>query len=108
MNNELLSQIEKVRVALQNDPDIKEYNALAKQVNLSTYLKETETLLKSMQKELVSLTNENKQEEYNLLKDKYLLLKKEYEEHPLYSNYLQAKEKVNDLLIQISEILSSL
>jgi cell fate (sporulation/competence/biofilm development) regulator YmcA (YheA/YmcA/DUF963 family) len=35
-------------------------------------------------------------------------LKKEFDEYPLYANYLQAKEKVNDLLVQISEILSSL
>ena len=64
--------------------------------------------LKEMQKKLVHLTNDNKNKEYEELKIKYQQLKNEFDEYPLYSNYLQAKEKVNDLLTQVSEILSSL
>ena len=40
--------------------------------------------------------------------EEYQNLKKDFDAHPLYSNYLLAKEKVNDLLVQISEILSDL
>ena len=67
-----------------------------------------EELLKNMQKSLVHLTNDNNNVEYEVEKAKYQQLKKEFDEYPLYSNYLQAKERVNNLLIQVSEILSSL
>ena len=108
MNNELKLQLEKVKELIKNHPDVIEYNALAKQVNESTFIKEKEETLKKMQKELVHLTNDNKNKEYEELKYKYQQLKKEFDEYPLYSNYLQAKERVNNLLIQVSEILSSL
>ena len=108
MNNELNLQLEKVKELIKNHPDVLEYNALAKQVNSSNYIKETELKLKEMQKKLVHLTNDNKNKEYEELKIKYQQLKNEFDEYPLYSNYLQAKEKVNDLLTQVSEILSSL
>lgn len=108
MNNELRLQLDKVKELIKNHPEVKEYNALATQVNESTFIKEKEETLKKMQKELVHLTNENKNKEYEELKVKYQQLKKEFDEYPLYSNYLQAKEKVNDLLVQISEILSDL
>jgi cell fate (sporulation/competence/biofilm development) regulator YmcA (YheA/YmcA/DUF963 family) len=108
MNNELKLQVEKVKTLLKNHPDVIEYNSLATQVHNSKYIKETELKLKQMQKDLVHLTNDLKQNEYEVLKTEYQKLKKEFDEYPLYSNYLQAKEKVNDLLIQISEILSSL
>ena len=108
MNNELRLQLDKVKELIKNHPDVLEYNALAKQVNSSNYIKETELKLKEMQKKLVHLTNDNKNKEYEELKHKYQQLKNEFDEYPLYSNYLQAKEKVNDLLTQVSEILSSL
>ena len=108
MNNGLKLQLEKVKELIKNHPDVIEYNALAKQVNESTFIKEKEETLKKMQKELVHLTNDNKNKEYEELKHKYQQLKNEFDEYPLYSNYLQAKEKVNDLLTQVSEILSSL
>ena len=108
MNNELKLQLEKVKELIKNHPDVIEYNALAKQVNESSFIKEKEDLLKRMQKELVHLTNDNKNKEYEELKIKYQQLKNEFDEYPLYSNYLQAKEKVNDLLTQVSGILSSL
>lgn len=108
MNNELKLQLDKVKELIKNHPDVKEYNALAIQVNNSTFIKEKEELLKKMQKELVHLTNDNKNKEYEELKIKYQQLKNEFDEYPLYFNYLQAKEKVNDLLTQVSEILSSL
>ena len=108
MNNELRLQLDKVKELIKNHPDVLEYNALAKQVNSSNYIKETELKLKEMQKKLVHLTNDNKNKEYEELKIKYQQLKNEFDEYPLYSNYLQAKEKVNDLLTQVSEILSSL
>lgn len=108
MNNELFVQLNKVKELIKNHPEVKEYNALAIQVSNSTYIKEKEEQLKLMQKKLVHLTNENKNKEYEELKVKYQQLKKEFDEYPLYSNYLQAKEKVNDLLVQISEILSDL
>ena len=108
MNNELRLQLDKVKELIKNHPDVKEYNALAIQVNNSTFIKEKEDLLKRLQKELVHLTNDNKNKEYEELKHKYQQLKNEFDEYPLYSNYLQAKEKVNDLLTQVSEILSSL
>ena len=108
MNSELKLQLNKVKELIKKHPDVKEYNALAKQVNESTFIKEKEETLKKMQKELVHLTNDNKNKEYEELKHKYQQLKNEFDEYPLYSNYLQAKEKVNDLLTQVSEILSSL
>ena len=108
MNNELRLQLDKVKELIKNHPDVLEYNALAKQVNSSNYIKETELKLKEMQKKLVHLTNDNKNKEYEELKHKYQQLKNEFDEYPLYSNYLQAKEKVNDLLTQVSEMLSNL
>ena len=108
MNKELQLQIEKVKTLLRNHEDVKEYNALAAQVHNSKYIQETELKLKEMQKQLVHLTNEKQLDELELLKKEYTSLKKEFDEYPLYANYLQAKEKVNDLLVQISEILSSL
>ena len=108
MNNELKLQLNKVKELIKNHPDVLEYNTLAKQVNSSNYIKETELKLKEMQKKLVHLTNDNKNKEYEELKIKYQQLKNEFDEYPLYFNYLQAKEKVNDLLTQVSEILSSL
>ena len=75
MNNELRLQLDKVKELIKNHPDVLEYNALAKQVNSSNYIKETELKLKEMQKELVHLTNDNKNKEYEELKIKYLKAK---------------------------------
>lgn len=108
MNNELFVQLNKVKELIKNHPDVKEYNALAIQVSNSTYIKEKEEQLKQMQKKLVHLTNENNINEYEKLKTEYQQTKKEFDEYPLYVNYLYAKERVNDLLVQISEILSDL
>ena len=108
MNNELRLQLDKVKELIKNHPDVKEYNALAKQVNSSNYIKKNELKLKEMQKTVVHLTNDNKNKEYEELKYKYQQLKNEFDEYPLYFNYLQAKEKVNDLLTQVSEMLSNL
>ena len=76
MNNELRLQLDKVKELIKNHPDVKEYNALATQVNESTFIKEKEETLKKMQKELVYLTNDNKNKEYEELKVKYKQLKK--------------------------------
>ena len=46
MNNELNLQLEKVKELIKNHPDVIEYNALAKQVNESSFIKEKEELLK--------------------------------------------------------------
>ena len=44
MNNELRLQLDKVKELIKNHPDVKEYNALAIQVNNSTFIKEKEDL----------------------------------------------------------------
>ena len=64
MNNELKLQLEKVKELIKNHPDVIEYNALAKQVNESSFIKEKEELLKNMQKSLVHLTNDKNDLEY--------------------------------------------
>ena len=38
MNNELRLQLDKVKELIKNHPDVKEYNALATQVNNSTFI----------------------------------------------------------------------
>ena len=64
--------------------------------------------LKKMQQELVHLLNDNESELYQQKLQEYKTLKENFDKNPLYSNYLETKEKVNDLLVQISDILSSL
>ena len=47
-----------------------------------------------MQKDLVHLLDNNEKEKYEITLNKYLNLKKEYENNPLYSNYMVLKEKI--------------
>ena len=91
---------------LLNLPLIKEYNSLAKQVSENKYLSDFETKLKAMQKKLVHLLDNNEQEEYEVVLKEYLNAKKEYDNHPLYSNYMTLKEEVNDLLQNIANLIS--
>ena len=56
----------------------------------------------------MNLLDKNEDKLYKEKLEEYKKIKSEFNNNPLYSNYIQTKEKLNDLLVQISEILSSL
>ena len=62
--------------------------------------------LKKMQKDLVHLLDNGEKEQYEITLSNYLKLKQEYENNPLYSNYMTLKEEVNDLIQNITSLIS--
>ena len=103
--NKIITDFKKSLMELN---EVKEYKALALEVKENSFLKNTEIKLKEYQIQMVHLLNDKKEKEYEEVKSLYLTLKKEYDSYPLYVNYLQAKERVNDLLKEISNIINNL
>lgn len=73
-------------------PEVKEYIALKKDY-------ETDEKLNELKKLIIRAKNENRMDDYKSLK-------KEFDEHPLVNNYLNAKEEVKNILKEISNILN--
>jgi cell fate (sporulation/competence/biofilm development) regulator YmcA (YheA/YmcA/DUF963 family) len=68
-------------------------------------IKEMEDELKAMQKELTR--RKVRDEEISDLYEKYLTKKKAFEEHPLIVNYLNLKEEVNALLLNVEDLINN-
>lgn len=108
MNKEIEKAIQDLKEALNAEKLIKEYNQLAKEIADSCELNELEGKLKELQQQLVETLDKNLTDAHQLALVQYDELKKKYESNPLYLNYSNYKEEVNNLLQEISNILNNI
>ena len=80
----------------------KHYEALLKD---HPEIREMEAELKAMQKELTNRKINN--EEIDDLYGDYLKKRKAFEEHPLVVNYMNLKEEVNALLLNVEDLINN-
>ena len=82
--------------------ELKEYLLSLNEVQEYLRLKkayEEDPSLKELKKLIVRAKNENRMDDYKILKAKF-------DEHPLVNNYLSSKEEVKNILKEVSEILN--
>lgn len=109
MNNDQINKaIIDLKESLNKEKLIAEYNQLAQKISESSELNELEDKLKDLQQQLVDALNKSLTDLHQQLLLQYEELKKAYQEHPLYVNYSNYKEEVNNLLQEVSRILNDL
>lgn len=89
--DEVIEKAKKLKVEIDNLPEMKEYLRLKK-------LLENDAELANMRSEIARLENEGKKKE----KENLLNI---YNSHPLVNNYLLAKEEITTILLSISQII---
>ena len=89
--NDFEKALEKLRNDLYQNPLIKEYFSLKKQLD------ENKDILK-LKEDIKKATSEGNIDLFNKLK-------LDYDNHPIVNNYKITKDEVNNLLLQIKEIL---
>lgn len=109
MNNDKINKaVSELKESLNKEKLIVEYNQLAKKIAESSELNELEEKLKKLQQQLVDALDKDLDDLKKLLLLQYEELKKTYQKHPLYNNYFNYKEEVNNLLQEVSRILNDL
>lgn len=98
MNN-LQELAAKLNKEILNHPLIKEYQKLENIVLNDDKLKNIDFEMRQAQKEMVEHSTKD---DYQIYQDKYVKLKDFASENPLFQNYIQLKEEVQNLLNQIS------
>lgn len=93
---------------IANDPSVKEFNSLAKQVEESSTLRDMEEQLKEYQQAMVQSLNKNDHEQHGITLALYKQLEDDYFNHPIYANYMYYKEEVNDLMQEVVKIINAL
>ena len=93
---------------IANEPSVKEFNRLAKEVENSQELRDMEEQLKLYQQTMVKSLSKNNQELHAKTLAAYKKLENDYFNHPLYANYMHYKEEVNDLMQEIVKVLNDL
>jgi cell fate (sporulation/competence/biofilm development) regulator YmcA (YheA/YmcA/DUF963 family) len=93
---------------IANDPAVKEFNSLAKQVEESSTLRDMEEQLKEYQQAMVQSLNKNDHELHAQTLALYKQLEDDYFNHPIYANYMYYKEEVNDLMQEVVKIINAL
>lgn len=93
---------------IANDPAVKEFNSLAKQVEESSTLRDMEEQLKEYQQAMVQSLNKNDHELHAKTLALYKQLEDDYFNHPIYANYMYYKEEVNDLMQEVVKIINAL
>lgn len=103
MNNILKKAIE-VKKLLHETKEYQDYKLLKESANKNN-LFEIDNKLKEMQKELTISLDNGEMEKHFALAKVYKKEQKEFIEEPLYQNYLESKETLNDLIKQLLDIL---
>lgn len=89
---------------LFNEPIVKQYFLLLKQIEENAELNELKEKIQKAQVDL-SMHFGSKESIHQKKKDYLLNLVKQYDEHPLIVNYNFVFEEVNNLLLKMKEIL---
>lgn len=95
----------KLSKSMQNEPILKEFLELKDQIAKDSDLKDLKENISKVEKEMNKAKVENRLEDYSLLKEKYELLNKEFNENPLVMNFNNVSEEAFDLLKQVEESL---
>jgi len=96
MNNEIKANIDELIIKIKENKVYKDYINLLEQVNNSNVIKELELDIREIQKKLVRTPSIQLEEE---LENK----KKELEEIPLYLDYKDALDELNNILLIIQD-----
>lgn len=108
VDKEVKKAVDELKKAFDRDELIQEYRLLANKIAESSEIQTLEKELKDLQQKLCNYLDQNLKELYEETKEKYQELKKVYLENPLVNNYQVLKEQVDELLKEVSEILSKL
>lgn len=90
--SELISLSKELREELDKLPLFKEYHRVRS-------LFEASKEIKDLKRDIVRAKNENRMDDYNLLKEKY-------DNHPLIQNYLSLQKEVEEYLKEVSDIIN--
>lgn len=85
--------------------EIKEYQAYEQAVLDHPEIASLEEELKAMQQEMIMKKGKN--EDYSELENTYNLKMNEFVNHPLVVNYMNAKEDVNSLLLEVESLINN-
>ncbi len=108
LNKTLDILINQFRSELSSLPLIQEYNTLAKQMKENEEITTLQSELKHLQVKMVMARQNKKMEEFENLKKEYDEKNSRYQNHPLFVNYLNLKNEVNELMQEISDILNNI
>lgn len=103
MNDELESQLLKVKDLILNNEVVIEYFKVKEEIKNNKYLMDLNEKVRLSQKEMSLAINDEKL--YTIKKEEYLNLYNEYHNNPLINNYEYLKDEVYNLLSQIKDVL---
>lgn len=95
--------LEEAKSELYQSQEVKTYFALKEAVEKDEELQELLGQLRNLQKEMTLAVMD--EEKHQKLKQRYLIVKKQYDDHPMIQNYKNVREQVYQLLLQAKAIL---
>ncbi len=101
--DEIEIRLQEVRSILFNDPLVKEYLSLKKQISENKYLSDLEKDIVVHEKAMTQ--NMNNDEIYFSEKEQYESLKEKYDNDPLIINYKTVVEELIDILNEVKQVL---
>lgn len=88
---------------LENDPRIVEYKKIKRLIAEDEYLQKSEARLKELQQLMTQ--NVFDKEKHAKLKEEYLTLKNDYENHPYILNYEALHAEITDLFCTLKNVI---
>lgn len=101
----ILFLAEKLRMAMDEEPLLKNYLAAKKAAEEDASLGKLRDEIESAQRAMMNLAASHEDEKFASKRKEYLSLMKEYESHPLILNLTSAKEELEPMLSQVAEAL---
>lgn len=101
----ILFLAEKLRMAMDEEPLLKNYLAAKKAAEEDASLGKFRDEIESAQRAMMNLAASHEDEKFASKRKEYLSLMKEYENHPLILNLASAKEELEPMLSQVAEAL---
>ena len=101
----ILFLAEKLRMAMDEEPLLKNYLAAKKAAEADVSLGKLRDDIESAQRAMMNLAASHEDEKFASKRKEYLSLMKEYENHPLILNLTSAKEELEPMLTLVAEAL---
>lgn len=101
MNNEILSKVDEIVSYIENSSTYKDYLLLKEKLSNNEEIKDIIDLIKSKQKELVK--KEYNKEDVSLLNEELKSLEDKLNEYPLYVDYINKQDELNEVFGIIKE-----
>lgn len=101
MNNEILSKVDEIVSYIENSSTYKDYLLLKEKLSNNEEIKDIIDLIKSKQKELVK--KEYNKEDISLLNEELKSLEDKLNEYPLYVDYINKQDELNEVFGIIKE-----